>query len=92
MFVWVAAVVFSGFSQDFWTLLLARSLTGVGEASFLVMAAPLIDFFAPPTKRSTWLAIFYAAIPIGYAAGAAVGGIVASQKVRICTCEHHVKV
>eukprot|EP00301_Raphidiophrys_heterophryoidea_P027634 c9746_g1_i2.p1 GENE.c9746_g1_i2~~c9746_g1_i2.p1 ORF type:complete len:588 (+),score=168.10 c9746_g1_i2:99-1862(+) len=73
MIVWVAAVGLSGVSKGFVSLMLARGLTGVGEASFLVMAAPFIDFFAPPAKRSTWLSVFYAAIPVGYASGAAVG-------------------
>eukprot|EP00299_Pterocystis_sp_00344_P005065 c16391_g1_i1.p1 GENE.c16391_g1_i1~~c16391_g1_i1.p1 ORF type:complete len:389 (-),score=87.39 c16391_g1_i1:9-1175(-) len=75
MAIWTGAVVFSGLSQEFWTLLIARSLTGFGEASFLSVASPLIDFFAPDRSRSTYLAIFYAAIPIGYAMGATVGGL-----------------
>lgn len=80
MAVWVIAVVGCGLSQNFWTLLLARALTGFGEASFLVVAAPLIDFIAPKTLRSLWLSIFYAAIPIGYAGGAAVAGIISNDK------------
>eukprot|EP00299_Pterocystis_sp_00344_P018497 c9233_g1_i1.p1 GENE.c9233_g1_i1~~c9233_g1_i1.p1 ORF type:complete len:508 (-),score=84.36 c9233_g1_i1:64-1560(-) len=80
MMVWVGAVVWSGLSVGFWTLLIARGLTGFGEASFLLMSAPLIDFFAPNKSRSTWLAIFYSAIPLGYAAGAGVAGMMAGSE------------
>eukprot|EP00975_Prorocentrum_lima_P014735 3125982-Prorocentrum_lima.AAC.1 len=43
---WCAAAVLAGFSRDansYVLLLLARMLSGVGEASFQVVAAPFIQ-------------------------------------------------
>jgi len=78
MAVWVGGCVFTGLSFDFYTILIARSLTGVGEASFMCMASTVIDFVAPPESRSTWLACFYVAIPAGYAMGNVLGSLIAS--------------
>jgi MFS family permease len=52
LLVWCIATAFSGLSVDYYSLLVARAFTGVGEASFLVLAPPFIDKFAPPEKRS----------------------------------------
>ena len=38
---------------------------GVGEASYATIAPTIIDDLAPEGKKSKWLAIFYAACPIG---------------------------
>jgi hypothetical protein len=84
MLIWCIAVACSGLAVDFWSLLVARSLTGIGEASFLVMAAPLIDFYAPKKKRTTWLAMFYSAIMMGYAGGAVVGSVITGSQVGCC--------
>ena len=78
MAVWVGGCVFTGLSFDFYTILIARSLTGVGEASFMCMASTVIDFVAPVESRSTWLACFYVAIPAGYAMGNVLGAGIAS--------------
>lgn len=37
---------------------------GVGEASFVALAAPFIDDYAPPTRKAQWLAVFYLCIPV----------------------------
>lgn len=42
MSVWCAAVVCSGLSPNFALLLVARAFVGVGEASFVALAAPFI--------------------------------------------------
>lgn len=48
---------------------------GVGEASFVALAAPYVDDHAPPGKRTAWLAVFYLQIPVGVAAGYVFGGV-----------------
>jgi MFS family permease len=53
-----------------------RALVGVGDASYAAIAPTLIDDVAPRARRSSWLAIFYAAIPIGSALGFVVGGAI----------------
>ncbi|TXG54111.1 hypothetical protein EZV62_019367 [Acer yangbiense] len=45
--VWTFAVVGCGFSMDFWSITIFRMLVGVGEASFISLAAPFIDDNAP---------------------------------------------
>jgi MFS family permease len=74
--VWSAATVASGFAQGAGSLVVARAFVGVGEASYAAIAPTIIDDFAPKEKKSQWLGIFYAAIPIGSALGYLVGGTV----------------
>ncbi|CEP02978.1 Major facilitator superfamily (MFS) profile domain-containing protein [Plasmodiophora brassicae] len=72
--VWTVAVAASAFATTFWLLFLARLVTGVGEASFVSIAAPLIDASAPRENRPVWLAYYYLTIPVGYALGVALTG------------------
>jgi predicted MFS family arabinose efflux permease len=57
-------------------LLLARALTGVGEAGYGVVTPPLLSDCYPPDRRARAMATFYAAIPVGSALGYIVGGVV----------------
>ncbi|XP_030538362.1 probable sphingolipid transporter spinster homolog 2 [Rhodamnia argentea] len=77
--VWTFAVIGCGFSFDFWSITICRMLVGVGEASFISLAAPFIDDNAPAAQKSAWLAIFYMCIPTGYAIGYVYGGLVGSN-------------
>ncbi|KAJ6310331.1 hypothetical protein OIU76_015125 [Salix suchowensis] len=74
--VWTVAVVGCGFSFNFWTITICRMLVGVGEASFISLAAPFIDDNAPVAKKTLWLGIFYMCIPTGYALGYVYGGLI----------------
>lgn len=58
-------------------MLICRALTGVGEASFVALAAPFVDDYAPRAKKARWLAFFYLCIPVGFALGYLLGGAVA---------------
>ncbi|CAK9145017.1 unnamed protein product [Ilex paraguariensis] len=55
---------------------LAKRLVGVGEASFISLAAPFIDDNAPVAQKNAWLGIFYMCIPSGVALGYVYGGLV----------------
>jgi MFS transporter, Spinster family, sphingosine-1-phosphate transporter len=72
--VWSAATMGSGLAKSFAILALARTLTGVGEASYTVVTPSLLSDFYAPDRRGRVLAIFYAAIPVGTAAGYVLGG------------------
>jgi len=72
--IWSAATFGSGLAPAFLALALARALTGVGEASYVVVTPSLLSDYYPPERRGRALAIFYAAIPVGTAAAYAVGG------------------
>ena len=75
--VWAVSVLGCALSVGFWSLLLCRMAVGVGEASFVALASPFIDDVAPPERKTLWLAVFYACIPVGYALGFLYGGTVA---------------
>jgi MFS family permease len=74
--IWSLATVASGWVESLGGLIVARAFVGVGEASYATLAPTIIDVIAPPDRRSRWLAIFYAATPIGSALGYLVGGFV----------------
>ncbi|XP_019424506.1 PREDICTED: probable sphingolipid transporter spinster homolog 2 [Lupinus angustifolius] len=73
--VWTLATLGCGFSFNFWSIAVCRMLVGVGEASFISLAAPFIDDSAPDAQKTAWLAIFYMCIPAGYAIGYIYGGL-----------------
>jgi MFS family permease len=74
--VWSAATMGSGLAIGIWSLVLARALVGVGEASYATLAPTIIDDVTPPNRKGRALAIFYSATPIGGALGYLVGGFV----------------
>ncbi|KAE9448414.1 hypothetical protein C3L33_19692, partial [Rhododendron williamsianum] len=74
--VWTFAAAGCGLSFDFWSINICRMLVGVGEASFISLAAPFIDDNAPVAQKTAWLAMFYMCIPAGVALGYVYGGLV----------------
>jgi MFS transporter, Spinster family, sphingosine-1-phosphate transporter len=76
--VWSAATVASGLAPTYATLLLARAIIGVGEASYAVVTPSVLSDLYPPERRARVFAVFYAAIPVGTALGYALGGTVGS--------------
>ncbi|HEY3822859.1 MAG TPA: MFS transporter [Polyangiaceae bacterium] len=74
--VWSLATVATGLATSAGSLIAARAVVGVGEASYVTIAPTIIDEVAPPGKRGSWLAIFYTAIPVGSALGYLTGGAV----------------
>ncbi|KAK0605575.1 hypothetical protein LWI29_028272 [Acer saccharum] len=77
--VWTFATAGCGSSFDFWSIAICRMLVGVGEASFISLAAPFIDDNAPVAQKTAWLAMFYMCIPTGIAVGYVYGGLVGSH-------------
>src|SRR5450631_361684 len=74
VFLWSLATVGGGFAGTFASLLLARSIVGIGEAGYGTVAPGLIADLFPRNERSRMLAYFYVAIPVGSAMGFALGG------------------
>jgi MFS transporter, Spinster family, sphingosine-1-phosphate transporter len=74
--VWSIATIASGLAVDFWTMLIARALVGVGEAAYATLAPTIIDDLTPPDRKNRALAIFYLAIPVGSAIGYILGGVI----------------
>jgi MFS transporter, Spinster family, sphingosine-1-phosphate transporter len=77
--LWSLATVGSGLATSFAFLLVARALTGVGEAGYGTVAPAYLSDLFPASKRSRILSIFYIAIPLGAAAGFVLGGAMADQ-------------
>lgn len=70
------AAVATGLSRGFWSMFVSRASVGVGEAAYGTVAPALLaDHFAIE-KRGRVLAAFFAAIPIGSAAGYVLGGTI----------------
>jgi len=74
--VWSLATIASGLSTGLVSLLVARVMVGVGEASFATLGPTIIDDLTPPDRKGKALSIFYMAIPVGYALGYVLGGAI----------------
>src|SRR6267142_2039583 len=66
---WCLATAGSGLMKTFATMVAARVVVGVGEASYATLAPTIIDDLAAPSAKNRWLAVFYVAIPVGSALG-----------------------
>ncbi len=73
--VWSLATALAGFAPGYGSLLSARSVVGVGEASFGTVSPGLISDYFPKERRGRVLSYFYLAIPVGSALGYLLGGI-----------------
>jgi len=74
--IWSIATALAGFARGFATLFGARSAVGIGEAAYGTIAPALLADSFPLNKRGRVFAIFFAAIPVGSAAGYVLGGLV----------------
>ncbi|HET7436070.1 MAG TPA: MFS transporter [Thermoanaerobaculia bacterium] len=74
--IWSVATGLAGFARGFWTMFIARSTVGVGEAAYGTIAPALLADQFPIERRGRVLSIFFMAIPVGSAAGYVLGGLV----------------
>jgi len=77
--IWSLATVLAGLVSGYNQLLGARSLVGIGEASFGTVAPGIISDYFPQEKRGRVLSWFYLAIPLGSALGYLFGGIIGAR-------------
>ena len=73
--IWSLATALGGFARSFAGLFAARATVGVGEAAYGTIAPAFLADSFPKEKRGRVFAIFFAAIPIGSAAGYVLGGL-----------------
>jgi MFS family permease len=73
--IWSLATAAAAFAWDFWSLLAARALVGIGEAAYATIAPALLADFFPPERRNRIFTIFYVATPVGSALGFLIGGL-----------------
>jgi len=60
------------------SLCAVRALVGIGESSYSTITPTLIADYFPPERRATALGTFQAAIPMGFALGYVIGGVLAA--------------
>jgi MFS family permease len=72
--LWSLATVGASFARNYSQLLLARSLVGIGEASYAVTAPTLISDYFGRERRGKALSFFVMALPVGSALGYILGG------------------
>lgn len=75
--LWSLATMAGAFVYDHTSLLLARSLVGVGEAAYASLGPAVLADCIPEDERAKKFTWFYLAIPVGSALGYALGGGVA---------------
>jgi MFS family permease len=77
--VWSLATIGSGLASSYGHMALARSVLGIGEATYGVIAPTiLLDLFARD-RRARLMSTYYLAMPIGSALGISLGSIIASK-------------
>lgn len=74
--IWSVATALGGLARNFVSLFSARALVGIGEAAYGTIAPALLADAYPIERRGRIFAIFFAAIPIGTAAGYVLGGTI----------------
>ena len=75
--VWSLATVGTGLASDFNHLRWARSILGIGEATYGILAPTILMDLYPRARRARILSGFYLAMPLGYALGVILGGRIA---------------
>lgn len=74
--LWSLATVGSGFAGTYGHLVIARSLLGIGEATYGTLAPTILADLFPRSSRGRVLSFFYLAIPVGSALGYVLGGLI----------------
>jgi len=74
--LWSILTGAGAWAVGFWSLLIIRSLTGVGEAAYASVAPAVLADEFPPSLRSRVMALFNAAIPVGAAIGFSLGSLI----------------
>ena len=74
---WSLSTFIGSYMTNFWWFLVFRAFVGIGEASYSTIAPAIISDMYRKDERSSVLAIFYFAIPIGTGIGYMIGAGVA---------------
>jgi MFS family permease len=73
---WSIFTFLTGLARNFTTLIIPRSLVGVGESSFTAGGVAMVSAAYPPEKRARMLGIFNIGVPLGAAIGMILGGAI----------------
>jgi MFS family permease len=72
---WSVTTALGGLARSFTALFASRAAVGVGEAAYGSIAPALLADYFPDRVRGRVYAVFFAAIPVGSAAGYILGGL-----------------
>jgi MFS family permease len=75
---WSAATALSGAARSVGQLVAVRGAVRIGEASYMSNAPNLISDLVPARRRTSAMAFFYVASPMGAALGIMIAGAVAT--------------
>lgn len=75
IFIVAASSFAMGFSQEYWQLLTARAVGGIGSAMFTVSAMTLLISSVPGERRGRAVGMFQGGFLLGNMAGPALGGL-----------------
>ncbi|MGM0386035.1 MAG: MFS transporter [Actinomycetota bacterium] len=73
----------TAFAQDYWQLLVFRSLGGIGSVMFTVSAMGLLVRLAPPTIRGRVSALYGSMFLMGSIVGPVIGGLLGQFGMRV---------
>ncbi len=77
--VWSAFTCITGFGKSFFSVILPRTVVGVGEAAFASAGTALIAAAYPQKLRSRVMGVFNMFVPFGAAIGVVVGGYLSAH-------------
>jgi MFS family permease len=77
--LWSIAAAASAFTRNFTQLFITRTAIGVGEAGYAPGGTAMISGLFPEKRRSIFLGLWMASVPVGAAAGVMLGGLIASE-------------
>jgi len=75
--LWSAFTFLTGKATSYWTLLIPRSLVGVGEAGFSSGGTAMVGAAYSSKARGAAMGVFNMSIPLGVALGSVLGGTIA---------------
>ena len=78
-FVWCLATCACGLATNYWQLLAARAVVGLGEAAYAAAGAALLAHTFAPARRAAVLGAFQSAGLFGSVLGVVIGGAVATR-------------
>jgi len=74
IFIWSCMTAITGFTQNFFQILLARIGVGIGEAGGNPPSQSMISDIFPPERRGTALGVYFTGVNIGIMFGFLLGG------------------
>jgi len=77
--LWSLFTFLTGFAKNFTSLIIPRSLVGVGESGFTAGGVAMVSAAYPPERRARMLGIFNIGIPLGAAIGVIAGGAISAS-------------